>query len=266
MKLLDWFKGIRISIAFPRADRFPPTRPGKRRAVIIGLTNVDPKKYGGWDGACPGCDIDARVMRNFYELNGVEVSAYLLNGAATIAAVESAILAAGRDLDPTTDTLFIENSCHGGRQRDTNGDEADGMDETICLYDGQWLDDRVVMMLAKLPPGLRVVWGSDSCHSGTNTRAVHPELPQAKRKTARIRRRAGSVASAIRIVHLAGCSDANYSYGSSIGGVWTKQRIKAFKPGMTYRQWFLASARNMPANQAPQLYCENGFADEVMFS
>lgn len=251
---------IRFRFWFPRGGNGQPARAGRKVAVIIGLTRVDPERYDGWDGACPGCDVDARRLRSFYEARGVEVPAFLLNEAATIANVEAAILAAGRGLNPDTDLLIIENSSHGGRERDLNGDEADGMDETICLYDGQWTDDRVAMTLAKLPVGLRVLIGSDSCHSGTNTRSG-PRFPK------RIHRRSGIVAAAVRLVHFAGCSDSKFSYGSATGGEWTRARVAAYRDGMSYREWFDAAAKRMDANQTPLLTLDpavGSFVDEAV--
>jgi hypothetical protein len=32
-------------------------------------------------------------------------------------------------------------SGHGGQVKDTDGDEEDGLDETLCLWDGQCADD-----------------------------------------------------------------------------------------------------------------------------
>ncbi|HLP23830.1 MAG TPA: hypothetical protein VK139_07300, partial [Microbacteriaceae bacterium] len=108
---------------------------------------------------------------------------------------------------------------------------------------------------------LRVLFGSDSCHSGTNTRAAAPyRFPR------RIRRACRSVAVAVRLVHFAGCSDANYSYGAAYGGQWTRARLSAYRPGMTYREWFDAAAKRMPKNQVPLLTLDpevGSFADET---
>lgn len=260
---------IRFRLWFPRGGRAATASPGKKVAVIVGLNYVDPKRYGGWDGDCPGCTLDARRLRDFYERRGVTVAAFLLNEAATIANVEAAILAAGKGLNPETDLLIVENSSHGGRERDRNGDEADGMDETVCLYDGQWIDDRVAMLLAKLPARLRVLFGSDSCHSGSNTRSASAATRARFRFPRRIRRSIGVVSAAVRVVHFAGCSDAKFSYGSASGGQWTLARLDAFRPGMTYREWFDAAAKRMPNNQVPLLTLDpaiGSFADEPALS
>ncbi|KAJ1661102.1 hypothetical protein IWQ61_000038 [Dispira simplex] len=70
------------------------------------------------------------------------------------------------------DSLFFHYSGHGGTQRDTNGDEADGYDETILPVDykraGQITDDDLNLWLVRvLPAGVRLTSVFDSCHSGT---------------------------------------------------------------------------------------------------
>ena len=61
----------------------------------------------------------------------------------------------------TGDSVFIHYSGHGGRVRDTSGDEADGYDETLIPVDfrnaGQILDDDILDMLVKtMPAGVNV--------------------------------------------------------------------------------------------------------------
>jgi len=61
-------------------------------------------------------------------------------------------------------------SGHGSSVPDIDGDEADGKDECICLYDRFYLDDEIRVLFSKLPEGVNLVFISDSCHSGTVTR------------------------------------------------------------------------------------------------
>jgi len=70
------------------------------------------------------------------------------------------------------DSLFFHYSGHGSQVRDTNGDEADFLDETILPVDfksaGQIIDDDLNNYLVKaLPPGCRLTALMDCCHSGT---------------------------------------------------------------------------------------------------
>ncbi|KIY73062.1 peptidase C14 [Cylindrobasidium torrendii FP15055 ss-10] len=70
------------------------------------------------------------------------------------------------------DSLFIHYSGHGGRQRDVDGDEVSGFDETIYPVDyrdaGVIVDDTLhTMLVHPLPMGCRLTALFDCCHSGT---------------------------------------------------------------------------------------------------
>src|SRR5262245_34116059 len=58
----------------------------KRRSLHIGMNFVDPKKYGGWDGALSGCVNDANAMHDVAVSRGLEPQ-MLLHADATAAAV-----------------------------------------------------------------------------------------------------------------------------------------------------------------------------------
>nr|CAG8503850.1 14064_t:CDS:2 [Entrophospora candida] len=64
------------------------------------------------------------------------------------------------------------DSGHGGQEKDRNGDEEDGYDESIMPVDfkrnGTIIDDDMhAIMVRPLPPGVRLTAIFDSCHSGT---------------------------------------------------------------------------------------------------
>jgi len=70
------------------------------------------------------------------------------------------------------DSLFFHYSGHGGQAEDKDGDESDGMDETIMPVDfetkGEILDDELHQLMVKpLPEGARLTAVFDCCHSGT---------------------------------------------------------------------------------------------------
>jgi hypothetical protein len=56
-----------------------------------------------------------------------------------------------------------------------SGEERDKLDETWCLFDGELIDDEVFLALSRFAAGVRIFVLSDSCHSGTVTRARVPE-------------------------------------------------------------------------------------------
>lgn len=70
------------------------------------------------------------------------------------------------------DSLLFHYSGHGSQQRNLNGDEVDGYDETLCPLDfqtkGMIVDDEINDMLVKpIPPGAKLHAIIDACHSGT---------------------------------------------------------------------------------------------------
>ena len=76
------------------------------------------------------------------------------------------------------DVLVFTNSSHGSYIPDTSGDE-ETYDEVICPYDTRdevLSDDDLRQILDTLPVGVSMTVISDSCHSGSNTRAPVNEL------------------------------------------------------------------------------------------
>jgi len=71
-----------------------------------------------------------------------------------------------------SDCLFIQYSGHGTRQRDRNGDEADGFDECLVLPDRQrgikcvTDDDLYAKVCVKVPEGAKLTAVFDCCNSG----------------------------------------------------------------------------------------------------
>lgn len=70
------------------------------------------------------------------------------------------------------DSLVFHYSGHGSQQRNYNGDEADGYDETLCPLDfetqGMLVDDEINATIVRpLPHGAKLHAIIDACHSGT---------------------------------------------------------------------------------------------------
>jgi uncharacterized caspase-like protein len=76
------------------------------------------------------------------------------------------------------DVLVLHYSGHGSNVPDKNGDEADRRDEILCPTDLDWkaplLDDWLRKTLDSARAGVSLNVIMDCCHSGTNTRAIHP--------------------------------------------------------------------------------------------
>jgi metacaspase-1 len=159
----------------------PSSTPSGRKGLglHIGLNNVDPKHYGGWDGPLAACENDARDMAALAALRGIEPR-LLITKKATRAAVLAGLRRAARALKGG-DLFVLTYSGHGGQVRDASGDEPDKKDETWCLYDAQLIDDELYYELSRFAAGVRILVLSDSCHSGTVTREREDPPPSGLR-------------------------------------------------------------------------------------
>ena len=154
-------------------------RSARAMSLHIGLNAVDPKHYGGWSGPLAACEFDANDMATIAASRGMEVSK-LLTRQGTRKAVLAGLRKAAKTLK-AGDLFFLSYSGHGGQVPDASGDEPDKQDETWCLYDGQLIDDDLYFELAGFASGVRILVLSDSCHSGTVTRARPPPPPPGTR-------------------------------------------------------------------------------------
>lgn len=149
-------------------------------SIHIGVDRVDPEHYGGWDGRLNACEKDARSLAAVARAQGIRSRKLLLTRDATAANVTQAIADAAARLG-AGGLLFLTYSGHGGQVPDWDFEEDDDLDETWVLYDRQLLDDELHALWTRFEPGVRILVLSDSCHSGTQTRApgtksMPPEL------------------------------------------------------------------------------------------
>lgn len=143
------------------------------KAILVGLKQVDPNAYGGWNGTngCAGCEKDVDALTRIVESIGYSVTT-LKTAQATRSAIIGALESAANQLK-SGDTLVFFFSGHGGQQPDVaGGDESDGRDETLVAYDGELVDDQLNGAWLKFKAGVRIFMLSDSCNSGTNYRGL----------------------------------------------------------------------------------------------
>lgn len=159
-----------------RALQTPPVVAGgqpKGMSLHVGLNTVDPAHYAGWDGQLAACEADAHVMQHLAQSEGFDPE-LLLTAAATRETVIAKIEEAAAKLKGGDMFLFTVSG-HGGRIPDFNQDEdhdddANRMDETLCLYNFQLADDELYMLWTKFRAGVRVLMVPDTCHSGSMVR------------------------------------------------------------------------------------------------
>ena len=162
------FKGVRFDLAAPLTivPDGPKLTPGTAVALCIGVDHVnnDADHYDGAAPALEGCINDATDMAKILDAKGFKVTSYH-DSQATAEAVTKFIEA--QQGMKAGDTLVITYSGHGSQVDDISGDEADGKDETLCLYDRMLIDDELFELWKGFSPGVRIVFLADSCHSGT---------------------------------------------------------------------------------------------------
>ncbi len=133
-----------------------------------------------------GCVNDVENMRslltNIFEFDPRNVKAFV-NNKVTKAEVNRQMKWLFRDV-VEGDRVVFHFSGHGSQTVDLDGDEDDGADELICLYDMDFndpdsyvLDDELREWTKNLPAGVQLTMIFDSCHSGTGTRMLmSPEV------------------------------------------------------------------------------------------
>ncbi len=225
-----------------------------RAALVVSVSRVDPTHWAGWSGDCPGADADATSV--IAALDAREIPyIHLADEAATRAGVEAAARAVCGKVR-TGGLMMVYFSGHGG-QVEAFGSEADDLDETLCLYDGRLLDDTVWSWLRDVPDGVRVWLVTDCCNSGTNYRGAPHDYANGVR--AWWRREPD-------MLHWGAAQDGQRAIGSSAGGFFTIALRKAYKPGMTYRDWMKAAKPLVQGKQRPAAnYTGTDFSDREAF-
>ena len=256
--------------------------PAKGLSLHLGLNRVDPAHYGGWDGALSACEFDAKDMNALAKAQGFTTRT-LLTPQATTAAVIGAIQQAAATLR-SGDIFFLSYSGHGGQVPDTNGDEADGQDETWVMFDRELVDDELYALWGRFAAGVRIVMLSDSCHSGTVARFMPTFLranagmvmppksrlmpPDVALKTYRrnkalydgIQKTVGASEKArvrATVLLISGCQDNQLSMDGNRNGLFTEKLRKVWRGGKftgTHKQFRNKIAALMPASQTPNYF------------
>jgi hypothetical protein len=251
-----------------------------KRSLHIGIND-----YPGTDADLAGCVNDANDWREAMVANEFEAIS-LLDGEATKRNMQEAISKivnnTGRD-----DIAVITFSGHGTWLADEDGDEPDGRDEALCPHDirqgNLFTDDELYDIFSERKRGARIIMISDSCHSGTVTRArtVMPgaekdsyDFPKIRylapeiylkgdtdrlnraRKVENIMAR-GKIRAAS--VLLSGCKDNEYSYDARFNGrpngaftYVALHTLKNLPDSATYREWHIEIRKILPHINFPQ--------------
>lgn len=230
-----------------------PTGTCTRKALMITLSY--PQLPVG-QGFLPGIDLDAKQMVDYAEGNGFDVT-WMKDFSGTSPGdplfpsgknIMTQVQKLARDAK-AGDVLWFYFSGHGGQVDDTNGDEADGMDEYIlpndCLRNADRLDWGTYdpksgvrgitddwffkEFVSELPVGVNVFMMFDCCHSGTmmdlpyeigesDSESSEAGNGRASARPFRLR----SVKKGVNVLYLSGCQDNQESGASTVGSVLTK--------------------------------------------
>ncbi len=175
------------------------------------------------------------------------------------------------------DIAFITFSGHGTWVTDINNDESDGKDEALCPVDVSEgniiLDDELYILFSKRHWGAKVVFLSDSCHSGTLNMAIKnkakirflaPEnYMQKKSKVVEIIKRAKlktiQSKKSNNALIMSACRDFEYSFDAKFGnkayGVFSYYAIKTLlhlNNKASFNQWYKEIRRYLPNAKYPQ--------------
>jgi len=227
-----------------------------KKALCVGIND-----YPGSSNDLNGCVNDANDWSNLLKSFGFETEV-LLNSQAKSDTILTKLdhLITGAQAG---DVVAFTYSGHGTQIMDTGGDEADGYDEALYVFDGTLPDDELRNILQKTKEGVHVAVISDSCFSGTVTRVVSQDT-QAKPRfmvTDSIPpgtplKKAFLSESGMKEILISGCSDSEYSYDAFINGryngAFTANAVSLLKQGQTYNEFYTLLRTKLPSSSYPQ--------------
>lgn len=251
-----------------------------KRSLHMGINN-----YPGTQNDLSGCVNDASDWQAALDARGFKTR-LILDTEATKANMQAEISKivsdTGRD-----DIAVITYSGHGTWVPDEDGDELDSRDEALCPYDttqGQILtDDELYNIFCERARGARIIFISDSCHSGTVAKAstfipgtesdnwnfqktrflspafyIQDDAKLLKRALQVEKTRAKSIIRAATVL-LSGCKDDEYSYDAWFNGrpngaftYAALQTLKDLPPTASYSQWYKKIREILPHVNYPQ--------------
>lgn len=207
-------------------------------ALLVGLREVNPKAYYGWNGrgGCEGCEKDVSNVHDIlsdYKFDSANIKS-LLTAEATREQVLNNLKTAAATCK-AGDMFVFYYTGHGGQVKDLNGDEVDGKDETLVCYDGELIDDDLNKVWVTFPEGVRIVMMTDCCNSETNYRSSI--INQREIRNTGL----GNIAENLversdikaMMIHVGACSDGDTALGYKNGGLFT-QTIKKILDANTF--------------------------------
>lgn len=276
--------------------QFASTPPAPlKKALCVGVND-----YPGTENDLHGCVNDANDWAELLSSNfGFGDNVTLLTDAD---ATRAKILSALEDLITGAkggDVVVFTYSGHGSWVPDQGEmDESDNRDETLYVYDGNIIDDELRAIIHQIDRDAHLTVISDSCHSGTVTRAMLTRTYDKEKEAVErapkprfmppevdidvligrqmpIRRRVFYPEEDMPEVLLTGCNATEYSYDANIGGrnngAMSAIAIRLIKgdPKQTYRELHKNLRQYLPSQsypQSPQLEGSDANKDRALFT
>lgn len=242
----------------------------KGMSLHIGLSKVLEPHYG-WLPILHGAPNDAGYMVELAKKRKF-ITHTLTNEQASrenVIAIVNDIAASLND----GDLFLFTYSGHGGQfiqTKYTDTIEADGKDETWCLYNEQLIDDEIYKLFTGFKKGVRIVLVSDSCHSGTITRGgegINKTIQQSLQNKIlknnlnlyqqRKKEAATTLPLGAAVLSLSACSDKQEALDLGFNGAFTTA-IKIClqnEAALSYAQLIQKVNENMAANNFSQQPC-----------
>lgn len=215
-----------------------------KKAFCVGINDYPFGSGNDLRGCVNDANAWAKLLKKHYDFTDVKT---LLDAQAT----KSNMLAGLKNLlsgAKSGDVLVFTNAAHGTYLADTDRDEP-SYDEALCPYDSDnnlIVDDELRNLFANLPQGVSLTVISDSCHSGSVTRAeisptrrvrfLNPQLRggmelDAGQLRAASKKKEKFPETGMNEILLSGCKSNQYSadalIGSTFHGAMTFYAIQA---------------------------------------
>ena len=162
-----------LAVAFVALLTCANAQAQTRRALLIGINDYATEDFPDLRGSVNDVEAMHDILVGKFGFAEANVTV-LTDREATRKKIFAALDALVRESEPG-DMVYVHYSGHGSQVKDLNGDEEDGMDETILPQDARTddipdiTDDEIGEFLRSLRTDNAIVV-LDSCHSGTATR------------------------------------------------------------------------------------------------
>jgi len=192
-------------------------------ALVTGTNSVAAWAYNGWRGILEGAVNDADVIEEALKKRGYSVTK-LVDGEVNIGRFKKEVHLLTKKATKG-DVVWITFSGHGAQ---APGNERDGYDESLCLFNGQIFDNEIHVLLSKFKRYVNVILFIDACHSGTIYRGDGMKIKAAPVWAVKTRPRMNDRPRIVcNLAVLSGAADDKFSYDGAI--------LKIKQPNNTYR-------------------------------